>query len=106
MELKIDIEQYETLQEGFVAEIIQQIRLKLMAAGITGDQLIDLTGEIAFSVTSTLDGNTMIERDGLDIHPYLVFSNDEDQIIHCGENSFTHEFVADEMDSAFGSKGS
>jgi len=106
MELKIDVEKYETLQEGFVGEVIQQIRLKLMAAGITGDQLKDLTGEIAFSVTSTLDGNTMIERDGMDVHPYLVFSDDEDQIIHCGENSFTHEFVADEMDRAFSSKGS
>jgi len=101
MELKIDIEKYEALQEGFVGEVIQQIRLKLMKAGITGDQLIDLTGEIAFSVTSTLDGNAMIERDGLNVHPYLVFSND-DQIIHCGENSFTHEFVAGEMDKAFG----
>ena len=100
MELKIDIEKYEALQEGFVGEVIQQIRLKLMKAGITGDQLIDLTGEIAFSVTSTLDGNAMIERDGLNVHPYLVFSND-DQIIHCGENSFTHEFVAGEMDKAF-----
>jgi hypothetical protein len=103
MNPKIDIEKYENLQEIFVGEIIQQIRLKLMQAGISGDQLIDLTGEIAFSVTSTLDGNAMIERDGVDVNPYLVFSNDEDEIIHCGENSFTHEFVAGEMDKAFNS---
>jgi hypothetical protein len=103
MELKIDIDKYETLQEIFVGEIIQQIRLKLMQAGITGDELVDLTGEIAFSVTSTLDGNAMIERDGIDVNPYLVFSGSEDEIIHCGENSFTHEFVAGEMDKAFNS---
>jgi hypothetical protein len=103
MELKIDLEKYETLQEIFVGEIIQQIRLKLMHAGISGDELINLTGEIAFSVTSTLDGNAMIEKDGIDVNPYLVFSGDEDEIIHCGENSFTHEYVAGEMDKAFSS---
>lgn len=106
MELKIDIEKYENLQEIFVGEIIQQIRLKLTQAGITGDELINLTGEIAFSVTSTLDGNAMIERDGTDVNPYLVFSAEENHIIHCGENSFTHEFVAEQIDKAFSSEGS
>ncbi len=101
MEQIIDLEKYESLQEIFVGEIIQQIRLKLMEAGIKGDELIDLTGNIAFSVTSTLDGNAMIERDGMDVQPYLVFSGEDDQIIHCGENSYTHEFVASEMDKAF-----
>jgi hypothetical protein len=103
MELKTDLDKYEELQEIFVGEIIQQIRLKLMQAGITGDDLTNLTGEIAFSVTSTLDGNAMIERDGIDVNPYLVFSGEEDEIIHCGENSFTHEYVASEMDKAFSS---
>jgi hypothetical protein len=103
MKLKIDIEKYENLQEIFVGELIQQIRLKLMQAGIVGDDLVNLTGEIAFSVTSTLDGNAMIERDGTDVNPYLVFSGEEDEIIHCGENSFTHEYVASEMDKAFSS---
>ncbi len=101
MEQIIDIQKYEAFQEVFVSEIIQQVRLKLMGAGITGDELIHLTGEIAFSVTSTIDGNSIIERDGIDVHPYLVFSGEDDQIIHCGENSFTHEFVASEMDKAF-----
>lgn len=105
MKLKIDIEKYEALQEIFVGEIIQQIKLKLMQAGITGDELFNLTGEIAFSVTSTLDGNAMLEKDGTDVNPYLVFAAEDDQIIHCGENSFTHEYVAGEMDKAFSSKG-
>jgi hypothetical protein len=48
----------------------------------------------------------MIERDGIEVNPYLVFSNDEDEVIHCGENSFTHEFVASEIDKAFSNKGS
>ncbi len=101
MEQIIDIEKYETLQEIFVGEIIEQIRLKLMEAGITGDELINLTGELAFSVTSTIDGNVIIERDGVDVHPYLVFSGVDDKTIHCGENSFTHEFVASEMGKIF-----
>ncbi len=101
MQQVIDIERYDVLQEAFVREIIQQIRLKLMEAGIGGEQLIDLTGNIAFSVASTIDGNAVIDNDGMDVHPYLVFSGDEDEIIHCGENSYVHEFVADVMNKVF-----
>ena len=101
MQQVIDIERYDELQEAFVREIIQRIRLKLMEAGISGEQLIDLTGHIAFSVASTIDGNAVIDNDGMDVHPYLVFSGDEDEIIHCGENSYVHEFVADVMDKVF-----
>ncbi len=101
MQQVIDIERYDELQEAFVQEIIQQIRLKLMEAGIGGEQLIDLTGNIAFSVASTIDGNAVIDNDGMDVHPYLVFSGDEDEIIHCGENSYVHEFVADVMNKVF-----
>ena len=101
MQQVIDIERYDELQEAFVREIIQQIRLKLMEAGISGEQLFDLTGNIAFSVASTIDGNAVIENDGMDVHPTLVFSGEEDEVIHSGENSYVHEFVADVMGKVF-----
>jgi hypothetical protein len=101
MEQIIDIDKFETLQQHFVREIIEQIRLKLMEAGMSGEQLLELTGNIAFSVTSTIDGNAIIEGDGMEVHPYLAFSGEEDQLIHCGENSFTHEFVAGIMEQVF-----
>lgn len=101
MEPILDVDKYEELQEKFVRELIEQIRLKLMKAGITGSGLKDLTLEIAFSVASTIDDNAAIESDGIEVHPYLTFMANEKQIIHCGENSFTHEFVTSELDKVF-----
>jgi hypothetical protein len=34
-----------------------------------------------------------IESDGLEVRPYLTFRADEEVLIHCGENSYTNEFV-------------
>jgi len=101
MEPVLDVDKYEELQEKFVREIIEQIRLKLVKAGITGSSLKDLTLEIAFSVASTIDDNAAIEAEGIEVHPYLTFLVNENQIIHCGENSFTHEFVTTQLDQVF-----
>lgn len=101
MEPILDVDKYEDLQEKFVTELIEQIRLKLMKAGISGNGLKDLTLEIAFSVASTIDDNAAIEIDGVEVHPYLTFMINDNQIIHCGENSFTHEFVSSQLDKVF-----
>jgi hypothetical protein len=101
MQQILDIEKFEQLQEILVREIIEQIRFKLAQGGISGDQLRELTGEIAFSVTSTIDGQANIEEDGVAVRPYMAFIGDEEEIIHCGENSFGHEYVADLMKQVF-----
>lgn len=101
MQQIIDLDKFEQLQELLVREIIEQIRLKLMQAGLKGEQLREATGEIAFSVASTIDDNADIAHNGLEVHPYLAFSDKDGFIIHCGENSFTHEFVASVMDQVF-----
>ena len=96
-----DIEKYDQLQKLFVREIIEQIRFKLAKGGISGDALQDLTLEIAFSVISTIDDQAIIEQDGVRVRPFLAFVGDEHEIIHCGENSYAHEFVSDEIKKAF-----
>jgi hypothetical protein len=101
MQQILDVEKFEELQEILVREIIEQIRFKLAQGGITGDKLQELTGEIAFSVTSTIDDHANIEQDGLEVHPYLAFIGKEQEIIHCGENAYGHEFVADLMKKVF-----
>ena len=101
MQLKLDVEHFEELQELFIRETIEQIRFQLIKGGISGTQLRDLTGEIAFSVASTVDDNAGIEFDGVAVKPYLNFAAEEDQLIHCGENSCTHELVASVIDEVF-----
>lgn len=104
MQLEIDADKFDQQQQILVREIIEQIRLKLTEAGITGEQLKDLTGNIAFSVASTIDDTAMIEFEGVEVHPYLTFISDEDVLIHGGENSYTHEYVADLISDIFSNR--
>ncbi len=101
MQQILDVEKFGQFQEAFVREIIEQVRFKLAQGGVSGDQLRELTGEIAFSVTSTIDNQAMIEHDGTPVHPHLAFIGEEGEVIHCGENSFAHELVADMIGKMF-----
>ena len=101
MQQILDVEKYEQLQKILVRELIEQIRFKLAKNGISGQALQELTLEIAFSVASTLDDQAIIEHDGVRARPYLAFVGEEGEIIHCGENAYTHEFVSDEIKKAF-----
>ena len=42
-------------------------------------------------LTEIVDG---IESDGIEVQPFLTFQVD-DQLVHCGENSFMHELIYD-----------
>ncbi len=101
MQQIIDIKKYDQYQKAMVRELIEQIRFKLAKDGISGEQLHDLTLEIAFSVTSTIDNQAIIEHDGVRAHPHLSFIGEEGEVIHCGENAYTHEFVSDQVKKAF-----
>lgn len=93
MDLKLEPKKFEELEALFIAEIVEKIKIKLMESGITGTQLEDLTANIAFSVAATIDDTADVEADGVRVRPYLTFKTEGDEIIHCGENSFTQEYV-------------
>lgn len=94
MQLQIDTETFDEYQTILMRELIEQIRFKLAAGGITGDTLHDLTLEVAFSVASTLDDTANIEVEGNAVRPYITFRDEEDQLLHNGENSYMHEHVS------------
>lgn len=93
MQLNLDSERFDEQQMMLVRELVQSIRVKLQEAGMTGTKLEDLTASIAFSVASTIDDTSAIEMDGAEVHPFLTFRTSDDELTHCGENSYTHEFV-------------
>ena len=101
MQLEIDTEKFEQQQQILLRELIEQIRFKLAAAGYKGSDLKEVTGEIAFSVASTIDDMAKIEFEGTEVRPYLTFRTDDTQLIHCGENSYMNEFVASLMNEVF-----
>ncbi|OOZ42665.1 hypothetical protein [Solemya elarraichensis gill symbiont] len=101
MELTLDTEKFEELQKVFIAEITETVMVKLVEAGLEGQQLEDATASIGFSIASILDDTTRIEADGVVVKPYLTFRGNDDELIHCGENSYTYEFMMGVMKKLF-----
>jgi len=101
MKLRTDPEEYMKQQEVFTGEMIARIAEHLEAAGIKGDQLKELTGKIAFEVSCMIDDVAGIEFDGIEANPYLTFLKNNDELIHLGGNSTTHEMVFGILNAMF-----
>ena len=102
MELKFDIEQFEKCQAILIDEIAQRIKVKLMEAGMEGEQLEDYVAKITFSIASVIDDMAAVESDGFEVRPYLTFREGEEMLLHCGENSNSNEFVHLTLKKLFG----
>ena len=101
MQLTLDTSKFEEHQAIFISEMVEKIKIKLQEAGVDPEKLEDLTANIALSVASTIDDTAGIEVDGVEVHPYLTFRANDDEIIHCGENSYTYEYVYGAMKKLF-----
>lgn len=101
MKLTLANSKFDEQQTIFTAEIVERIKIKLQEAGVDQDTLEDLTASIALSITATIDDLAGIEVDGVEVHPYLTFRTDDDELIHCGENSYTYENVYSAMTKLF-----
>lgn len=94
MELQLNLAKFEERQAIFVTELTKTIQVKLTEAGLESDKVKKLTGALAFSITCMIDGISGIELDGMEVQPYLTFQIDN-ELVHCGENSFMHELIYD-----------
>jgi hypothetical protein len=104
MQLNRDPARFDEQQFLLVRELVQSIRVKLQEAGLSGEKLEETTASIAFSVASTLDDTSAIEADGTEVHPYLTFRTSDEELTHCGENSYTHEFVYEVLQNLYGKR--
>lgn len=92
MELNLDPDKFNEYQTLFIKEIIETIRLKLIEAGLEGEDLHNATASIGMSVAAIIDSMADIEtEDGEQVKPYLAFQEGEDALLHLGENSYTYE---------------
>ncbi len=101
LELKLDTEKYDEIQKAFIKEIIQTIHVKLVEAGLQGETLENTTAHLAYSLASLIDDTSGIESEGVQARPYLTFKVDDNEIIHCGENSYTYEYVTENMKALY-----
>jgi len=101
MELKLKGDKFDEHQVIFIGDIIEKVKANLEEAGLAGEKLKELTGNIAFSVACTIDDTAGIEFDGIEVNPYLTFMDGENELIHCGGNSYTHEYVFGVLNEIF-----
>jgi len=101
MELKLDTEKYDEIQGVFIKEIIQTIHTKLVEAGLQGATLENTVAHLSYSLASLIDDTSNIESDEIHARPYLTFKVDDNEIIHCGENSYTYEYVTENMKALY-----
>jgi len=101
MKLVQDSDRYDDYQIALIKEITQTISVKLVEAGLHGELMENTTANIAFSIASILDDTTGIQTDGDEVHPYLTFSSGDSELVHCGENAYTYEFVTDVLKGMF-----
>ena len=101
MELKLDLDKFDELQRILINEIVQTVKVKLIENGLEGQQVEDTTASIVFSLASIIDDTTQIEADGVEAKPYLAFRGSDDEIIHCGENSYLYDVTMSAMKKHF-----
>jgi len=101
MDLQLNPTKFEERQAILVYELTKTIQVKLAEAGLEKDKVNELTAALAFSITCMIDGISGIESDGMEVHPYLTFQVD-DELVHCGENSFMHELIYDVLGRLIG----
>jgi hypothetical protein len=102
MNLKFDAEQFEKYQAILASEIAERVMIKLQEAGMNGEKLEECTASITFSIANVIDDMAGIESNGQEIRPYLTFRSDDEELLHCGENSCINTFVYDALRKMFG----
>lgn len=101
MKLVQDSERSDEYQTALIKEITQTISVKLVEAGLHGELMENTTANIAFSIASILDDTTQIKAEEDEVHPYLTFRTDDNELVHCGENTYTYEFVTNVLQEMF-----
>ena len=93
MKLKLDSEQYSAKQEIFAGELVARIGEVLEKHGMHGTALKEVAGDVAFTVACIVDDVSGLEFEGVEANPYLTFLSGDDELIHLGGNSYSHELI-------------
>lgn len=101
MEFQLDPKKFDQYQTILIHEIALAIKIKLIEAGLEGEQLQETTSNMSASIASIIDDTTEIVSNGTEVHPYLAFRLNDDAIIHGGENSYTYDRLVSALNRAF-----
>lgn len=80
-------------QQALVGAILVAIKEELERVDAPVELVTELTGSIAFRVTSLLDGVSSAEHEGKELNPMLAFQVSEAELLWPGGNTWMHEYV-------------
>ena len=84
---------YDSRQQALTEALLRAIKSELQAVDAPPELVEQLTGSIAFAVTSLLDDVASVEVDGQALSPVVTFQVAEDELAFAGGNSWMHEYV-------------
>jgi hypothetical protein len=78
---------YDSRQQALTEAMLRAIKSELLALDAPAELVEQLTGSIAFAVTSLLDDVASIEIDGEALSPVITFQVAEDELAFAGGNA-------------------
>ena len=84
---------YDSRQQALTEAMLRAIKRELQAVDVPPELVEQLTGSIAFAVTSLLDDVASIEVEGEALSPVVTFQVAEDELAFACGNSWMHEYV-------------
>ncbi len=83
---------FDRRQQALVKHLLHAIKRELENADAPPQVVQQLTGSIAFAVTSLIDGAASAQFEGRELDPHLAFPLGE-ELLYAGGNSWMHEYV-------------
>ena len=103
MEITKNKPEFDKRQIKLIREIIVAVKNTLAESSVSLDEQADLTGDIAFSIASIIDGSRVMQADGRPLVPVLAFAENAQRtkLLVTEGGSFMHEYVFSTVDDVY-----
>lgn len=103
MELIKDQDRFETLQFGVIDQFVMAADKALAHLALPFKDHKEAVLTVVFNVCNVLDGTAVVDVDGLDLVPYLLFEEAEglERLIVSERRRFLHDYAHSVVDTYF-----
>jgi hypothetical protein len=84
---------FDDRQQLLTAAILEAVARELIKVDAPAELVEQLTGSVAFAVTSLIDDSASVDFNGSTLSPMLTFQVGEEELAYAGGNTWMHEYV-------------
>jgi hypothetical protein len=84
---------FDDRQQLLAAAILEAVARELLKVEAPDELVEQLTGSVAFAVTSLIDDAASVDFNGATLSPMLTFQVGEEELGYAGGNTWMHEYV-------------